>query len=462
VITDINYLSLADAAGFIRAGKLSPVELTRFCLDRIESLNPRIHAFITVLSDLAIEAATRAEKEIYEGRYRGPLHGIPIAHKDILWTKGIRTTAHSRLLETWIPHESATVVELFENAGAICLGKTALHEFAYGSPGPDEVFPGARNPWNLDYAPGSSSSGSGAAVAAGLCMAATGTDTGGSVRHPACVCGVVGMKATYGLVSTYGVIPLAPSLDHVGPLTRTVMDNALVLQTMAGYDPRDPTSVAFGVPNFDRLIGKEIKRMRVGVPRRFIEAYPHSSEVIDAFDRSLVVLRELGALVEEIDPPGLIDCIDAVNTIIGFEAYRYHRDSLQHHSDLLGQAFKGRFDRRYNEDDYERALAIREQLKMVYRDLFSSGIDVVVSPGKEVPADLMTDLLAAPSKRPVSNRIYSLTGMPALTMPMALSAQGLPMGIQIAANAFREDIIYQVASAFEATTGFSQLRPSLA
>ncbi len=462
MIADIHYLSLAEAAGFIRDGKLSPVELTRVCLDRIESLNPRIHAFITVLSDLAIKAATRAEKEIHEGRYRGPLHGIPIAHKDILWTKGIRTTAHSRLLETWIPHESATVVELLENAGAVCLGKTALHEFAYGSPGPDEVFPAARNPWNLDYAPGSSSSGSGAAVAAGLCMAATGTDTGGSVRHPACVCGVVGMKATYGLVSTYGVIPLAPSLDHVGLLTRTVMDNALVLQAMAGYDPRDPTSIAFDVPNFGRLIGKEIKRMRIGVPRRFIEAYPHSSEVIDAFDRSLAVLCELGALVEEIDPPGLNDCIDAVNTIIGFEVYRYHRASLQHHSDLLGQAFKGRFDRRYGEDDYGRALAIREQLKTVYRELFNSGIDVVVSPGKEVPADLMTDLLAAPAKRPVSNRIYSLTGMPALTMPMALSAQGLPMGIQIAANAFREDIIYQVASAFEATTGFSQLHPSLA
>lgn len=457
----MHYSSLADTAALVRDGKLSPVELTLAHLARIDKLNPRIRAFVTVLPEAAIRAAKEAEKEIRGGHYRGPLHGIPIAHKDILWTRGVRTTAHSRLLENWFPNENAAVVDLFEQAGSICLGKTALHEFAYGSPGPDELFPSARNPWNPDYSPGSSSSGSGAAVAAGLCMAATGTDTGGSVRHPASVCGIVGMKASYGLVSTFGVIPLAPSLDHVGPLTRTVTDNALVLESMVGHDSRDPNSIKVEAPQFSRLIGTGIKRLRIGVPRRFIEAHSHSPEVLEAFDKALVVLQGLGASVEDINPPRLNDCIDAANTIIGFEAYQYHRENLQHHSDLLGQAFKGRFERLYTEEEYARALATRDYLKSVYREIFSQGMNVVVSPGKEAPADLMSDLLVAPSKRPVSNRIYSLTGVPALTMPMALSAQGLPIGIQIAADMFREDVIYQVASAFESETKFDQLHPPL-
>src|SRR5688500_15907112 len=230
--TDLHYLTITQAGALMRDRKLSPLELTQAHLARIAALQPRLHAYITVTADQALAQARAAESQIMAGDDRGPLHGIPLAHKDIVWTKGVRTTAHSRLLAEWVPPEDAFVYANLVSAGAVSLGKTALHEFAYGVPGSDEAFPAARNPWNIDRAPGSSSSGSGAAVAAGLAMGAIGTDTGGSVRHPAAVCGIVGMKATYGRVSIHGILPLAASMDHAGPMTRTVRDNALMLQAM--------------------------------------------------------------------------------------------------------------------------------------------------------------------------------------------------------------------------------------
>ena len=283
----LHYLRISVASSLIRDGELSATELTEAHLRRIDAVDARVCAYITVTAEQALDAAYRADREIKAGHYRGPLHGIPIAHKDIVCTRGVRTTAHSLLLKDWIPDEDATVFLRLREAGAISLGKTALHEFAYGISDHNAPFPIARNPWSLEHAPGSSSSGSGAAVAAGLCMGAIGTDTGGSVRHPAAVCSIVGMKPTYGLVSLYGVIPLAPSLDHVGPMTRTVRDNAIMLNAMAGFDAKDRTSVRSEPTNYERLIGQSVRGMRLGVPRRFMDLHPPEPLVMEEFERAL-------------------------------------------------------------------------------------------------------------------------------------------------------------------------------
>jgi len=459
----LHYLTIAQASSLIRTGQLSPVELATAHLSRIEALGPRLHAFITIMRESALAQAREAEGEIRAGRYRGPLHGIPIAHKDIVATRGVRTTGHSTLLKDWVPDENATVFERLRDAGAVCLGKTALHELAYGSPGPDQAFPAALNPWNPDYAPGSSSSGSGAAVAAGLCMGATGTDTGGSIRHPASVCGVVGLKPTFGRVSVHGVVPLAPSLDHVGPMTRCVRDNALMLQAMAGHDPRDRTSVERAVPDYLREIDAPVRGMTVGVPRRFIEAHPHSAEVLDAFAAAVGLVRELGAEIRDIEVPGLDAAVDAAVVVLVCEAYRYHKANLAAHPEKFGAPFRERVlrARQHTDRDYQTALEQGRRLRASYARLFQSGIDLIVSPGRETPGTTMKELLANPAARGVTNRMYNITGLPALTLPMGFSAVGVPIGLQIAGNHFDEARVYRLARAYEASAGWCGRHPSL-
>lgn len=460
---ELHSLSITEAARRINSGEVSPVELVRAHLERIEAIDGRLHAFITVTPESALSEARQTELDIQRGAYRGPLHGIPIAHKDIVSTRAVRTTAHSAFLKDWVPAEDATVFTRLRNAGAISLGKLALHEFAFGSPGPDEVFPAARNPWNTDHSPGSSSSGSGAAVAAGLCMGATGTDTGGSVRHPAAACGIVGMKPTFGRVSVHGVIPLAPSLDHVGPMTRTVRDNAIMLQAMAGHDPADRFSTTAEVPDFQRLIGKGIHGLRVGVPRRFIEFVPHEPETRAAFARTEQLLRDLGADVRDVEIAGLEQAHEAANLILAVEAYRYHNASLVAHPDRFGATFKERVMKGagYAPADYEGAIAKGRELRAAYDAEFASGTRVIISPGREGPADSMAELLANPAKRGVTQRMYNLTGMPALTLPMGFTSRGLPLGLQIAANRFSEDLAYQVAAAYETAAGWRDRHPVL-
>lgn len=459
---DLAYLGIAEASAMIRKRRLSPVELAEACLGRIKNLNERLNAFITVTSESALKDAHRAEEDIRKGRYRGPLHGIPIAHKDNIWTKGVRTTANSRLLRDWVPTEDATVARKLRRAGAVCLGKTTLHEFAFGSPGADEAFPAARNPWNTEYAPGSSSSGSAVGVAAGLSMGATGTDTGGSIRFPASICGVVGMKPTFGTVSAYGVIPLSPSLDHVGPLTRTVRDNALMLQVMAGPDPRDSTSVKHEKQDFQRLIGGSIRDLKLGIPRRFIDSIPHHPEMLSAFRQSASALEELGARIRTIDIPELSDANDAAMTIIAWEADRYHRKNLDANPDLFGVTFRKRLALATNRSqaDYRAALRKGRTLRAAYDAVFASGIDLILSPGCEGPACLMTELLANPAKRSQTYRMYNLSGIPALTMPMGFTRDGLPLGLQFAAHRFGEPLIYQVAEAFESAIALHKRPPT--
>ena len=461
---NLHYLTIGEAAALIRSRKLSPVELTRAHLARFEALDQKTHAYITVTGDAALARAHAAESEIAAGNYRGPLHGIPLAHKDIVWTKGVRTTAHSKLLVDWIPQEDATVYAKLADAGAVSLGKTSLHEFAYGVPGPDEAFPAARNPWNTERAPGSSSSGSGAAVAAGLAMGAIGTDTGGSIRHPAAVCGIVGMKATYGRVSNYGVLPLAPSMDHVGPMTRSVRDNALMLQAMAGHDPKDTTSAAQPVPDFAGLIGKSLKGLRVGIPERYIASVPHAAEVLAAFERAKDVLRSLGAVLREIDVDGLSDVNNYGSVILTYEAYQYHKANLAAHPDKYGKPFRDRVQAgaQHTQRDYEAALEKRARLREEYAGVFGAQVDAIISTGRESAAPTMAALIADPLKvLGTTQRMYNLTGHPALVLPMGFSADGMPFGLQIAGAHWREDVVYQVAAAYEDASGWRDRHPPL-
>lgn len=449
---ELLYLSLHEAATRIADRSLSPVALVEACIARCTALQPTHHAFITFTFEAARGAARMAQQEIDAGRYRGPLHGIPIAHKDILQTAGVRTTAHSRLLQDWVPGQDAVAVQLLDQAGAISLGKTACHEFAYGTPDPDEPFPAARNPWNTAHMPGSSSSGSGVAVAAGMVMGATGTDTGGSVRHPAAACGIVGMKPTYGRVSLEGVIPLAPSLDHVGPLTRTVRDNALLLQALAGR----------GAPDFAASLDSPVRGKRIGVPEHFIATVDHSAEVSAAFERALQDLQAMGVELVSIAPEGLDAAFDAANLIIAYEAARYHRENLQRQPEKFGPALRQRLLRGAAVTDAAYAAA-RERaaaLKRTYAALFADGIDAIASPGREAPAETMEQLYANPvGKRGITNRIYSLTGSPAITLPMGFSASGLPLAIQLAAAHGAEPLLYQLAGAYERKAGWSMFHP---
>lgn len=462
---ELHYLTIAEAARQIHARRLSPVELTEACLDRVKALDSELHAFITVTAEQALDEARQAENEIAAGRYRGPLHGIPIAHKDMLCTRGVRTTAHSNLLRDWVPEINATAYERLKHAGAVSLGKLSMWEFAYGNPGPAVAFPPARNPWNMAYSPAGSSSGSGAAVAAGLCFGATGTDTGGSIRQPSAACAVVGMKPTFGRVSVHGVIPLAPSLDHVGPITRTVSDNAAMLQAIAGYDPRDPASLREPVPDFLGRMGQDIGGIRLGVPRRAMGSIDYDSQCLTAFDEALKVLRGLGVKTVEFDFPGLGNAADLGAKILLAEAYAYHKDNLEKTPEKYDLSFRERVleASRYSDAELREARVARAELKEQYAALFRSGIDVIASPGNDGIPDSMESLCSNRTGRRgsfASTRLYNMSGMPALAMPMGNGAQGMPLGIQFAANLLAEDRIYQIAAAYEAATPWVARHPT--
>jgi aspartyl-tRNA(Asn)/glutamyl-tRNA(Gln) amidotransferase subunit A len=460
----LHYPTLAEAAARLRTGELSPVALAQDCLKRIGALDSRLHAFITVTAERAQMDAEAAEREIRGGHYRGPLHGVPIALKDIVWTRGIRTTAHSKRVLDFVPSEDAAVYEKLRAAGAVLLGKTSLHEFAYGNPVPDAPFPAARNPWNTEYAPGRSSSGSGAAVAAGLCLGAIGTDTGGSIRHPAAVCGIVGMKPTFGRVSCHGVIPLAAAFDHVGPMTRTVRDNALMLQAMAGHDPRDSASVARPVPDFAAGIGRDLRGVRVGVPRRVLEALPVEPSIGRAFEDALRVLASLGAAIEDIEIDGLLHAVQAGAMLVVAQAYRYHGADLKSHPNKYGKAFRERVLKAadFTDEQLTAANETRVRLCAALDAVFASGTDIVAGPTKEIAAETMRSLYEEPvDTRPGLIRVANMTGSPALSVPMGFDSLGIPAGMQLTARHWHEPLLYQVAAAYEAATPWVNRHPDL-
>lgn len=462
---EASYLTLTGAGTGLRRKEFSPIELAETCLRRIAALDDKLHSFITVTADLALQQARQAQKELSSGIDRGPLHGIPIALKDLYATKGIRTTCHSAVLQDWIPDHDATAAEKLMQAGAVLLGKLGMHEFAFGGPSIDAPFPAVRNPWNTAHVPGGSSSGSGAALAAGLCYGSLGSDTGGSIRTPSSHCGVVGIKATYGRVSRYGVVPLSWSLDHTGPMARNVEDCAVLLQAIAGYDSKDPASADVGVPDFRAEIKQGIKGLRVGVPREhwFNEQKGTDPETEALFNGALKTLVTLGATIVEIDGRPFGIARKANQTILVAEAYAYHEKRFQEAPAKFGTSVRRRMleGAFLSAADYITALRARRALNEQIRENFSK-VDLFAMPTAPRPPEAFDSIDPNEQNlRPSFTNPFNLTGLPAISVPCGFTPGNLPVGLQIVARPFQEASLFRASYAYEQATEWYRRRPPL-
>ena len=461
--TNLCFLTIREAGELLGRRELSPVELTRAFLDRIEALDDQLHCYITVLRDEALAEARTAEADILRGGYKGPLHGIPIALKDLYDTAGVRTTSGSRVDIDRVPAEDATTTARLRAAGAVLLGKLSMHEFALGGPDFTTPFPPARNPWNMAHIPGGSSSGSGAAVAAGLCMGALGSCTGGSIRGPASLCSIVGLKATYGRVSRYGVVTLSWSQDHCGPMTWTVEDTALMLQAIAGHDPKDPTTSTAPVPDYTRSLREGINGLTIGVPRHFFfSSEPEvNPEVVATVEKGLESLQEMGANLEEVSIPSL-EYVRAANSIIMLsEAYAYHERNLKSRPQEFGEMVRARFriGGLFSASDYVQAQRIRQVVKKEFADVMK-GVDVLVTPTMTQPAAAFEGYDASMTARgPSFTAPFNLTGLPAMSVPCGFTAAGLPIGMQIVGKPFDEPTVLQVGYTYQQHARLFERRP---
>jgi aspartyl-tRNA(Asn)/glutamyl-tRNA(Gln) amidotransferase subunit A len=451
--------TIVELAPRLRRKEVSPVELTRACLDRIEKLNPLLNAFVTVTADSAMQQARSAESEISRGNWRGPLHGIPIGLKDLIDTAGTRTTAASALYEHRVPTEDAEVVRRLRRSGAVILGKNNLHEFAYGGSSLVSFFGDIHNPWNAAHIAGGSSGGSAAAISAGLCCAAIGTDTAGSIREPAALCSCVGIKPTYGRVSARGVIPLSWSLDHVGPLAATVGDAAVVLQSIAGYDALDVCSADVPVSDYVSGLREGVKKLRVGVPRAYFFD-DLDDEVRAAVEQALVVIGTFAAEVRE----ARIE-VSSDRTVQAAESFAYHADNVAKTPDLYqpetlrrirsGEKISAEYILRRRELDEERRRA---------HDFFAD-VDLLVTPTMPIPAPAIADLKKDPAAlRPAelmllrNTRPFNVWGLPAVSVPCGFTKGGLPIGLQIAGPHWREDLVLRLAHTYEQATEWHMRR----
>jgi aspartyl-tRNA(Asn)/glutamyl-tRNA(Gln) amidotransferase subunit A len=464
--SDPCFLSVAEAASLIAAKRISPVELTRAYLARIERLNGTLHAYVRVLHDEALAAARAAEAEILAGRYRGPLHGIPIGLKDIYDTAGIPTEGGSKSCLGRVPAKDATTTRLLREAGAVLLGKLTTWEFAIGGTAFDTPFPPARNPWNIDHDPAGSSSGSGAAVASGLCAMAMGSDTGGSIRWPAAWCGLAGLKPTYGRVSRAGIMPLSLSLDHAGPLTWTVEDAAIVLQAIAGHDASDPASARCPVADYRAaLAGGNLRGLRLGVARAMFERdCVGSEEMLSAFDESVGVLRELGASIAEIELPPLALYNATAYLIARSEGFAIHEKALRERPQDYGALARDRLTigAYVRASDMVQAMR-RRQMLVEATTAAMGGVDAILLPTAPDPAPRLGDL--APyfgNQRPTYMRPFNLTGQPALSVCNGFDNAGLPLSLQIVGRCFDEAMVLRIGHAYERTTPWRGRRPQLA
>jgi aspartyl-tRNA(Asn)/glutamyl-tRNA(Gln) amidotransferase subunit A len=460
---ELCFLTVAQASRLIQARKLSPVSLTEAYLARIEALEPQLNAFITVTADLARKQARAAEREIARRRHRGPLHGIPVALKDIFDTRGILTSGHSRVCIDRVPDEDATVTRRLYEAGAILLGKTATHEFAHGGPSFDLPWPPARNPWNLEHFTGGSSSGSGAAVAAGLAPCAMGSDTGGSIRGPASFCGTAGLVPSAGLVSRAGVIPNSFTFDHVGPLAWTVEDCALVLQAIAGHDPRDGGSVRVKLPRYRAALGRGVKGMKLGVLRQvWEEDVPQPEPVRRAMDEAVAGFRALGVRCEDVRVRPTLDYNDVKVTIAETELFSIHARDLVARPGDFGEDFLTRVlpacvfqstDYVQASREHRRMLQEAEPLWRKYDALLS----VVFGPAPRLDAHDSLRFWTRPNANPMAN----VLGGPALALCAGFDAQGLPIGLQLMGPPFGEPAVLRLGHAWERASGTRTRRPRL-
>ncbi len=473
----LHYLSLAEVARLIETKKISPVELTQLMLARISALDGRLHSYATVMADSALAAARAAEREIQSGNYRGPLHGIPIAVKDLCYTKGVRTMGGLKVLRDFVPEFDATVVAKLEAAGAVLLGKLNLTEGAMV--GYHRDFPIPVNPWGEDYWAGVSSSGSGVATAAGLCFASLGTDTGGSIRFPATANGLVGLKPSYGRVSRHGVLPLAESLDHVGPMTRSVRDAAIVFEAIAGHDPNDSTSLQAPVPNMLAELGRGVEGLRIGFDRAY------ALDGVDpglaaAIELAVTELQRLGARIVDVQLPDVSEVQLAWFTVCTAEAAKAHRENFPSRADEYGAYFREflAFGSSVSAADLAKARQVGKGIGEEFLAVLST-VDAVLSPSGGMPFKIppglqygsMTDwnqalrqiLETLGIEKPLTSFTFphSFAGAPTLTLPCGVTSDGLPYSMQLAGSPLNEAMLCRIGHAYEEATSWHQRHPDV-
>ena len=449
-------MRIGEAAAGLRARRFSAVDLATAAISRIDRLNPTMRAFITVTAEQALEQARQADRELAMGQDRGPFHGVPVALKDLFYTKGVPTTAGSKVYQNFLPEYNATVVEKLLAAGAVLLGKLNMHEFAYGITSANPHFGAVRNPWNPRHSPGGSSGGSAAAVATHMVFMAMGTDTGGSIRIPASFCGTVGLKPTYGRVSRFGVLPLGFSQDHMGPLTRSVRDAALALNAIAGHDPRDPTSSRR--PVVDYVPGEDcsIRGVRIGFPDSFFFERLHE-DVESAVRGAIARAQSLGAVIKPVRLPDM-DALNAVARIVLLSeassvAEPFMEDRGQFGPDVLALLDQGRL---VPATDYINAQRLRRKMRREFEQVWQE-VDCLIAPATPTPAPRIGDATIRLGGRDEDVRLastrlvrcFNALGFPALSLPCGLSASGLPLGMQIVGPAFEEALLLRIGAALE-------------
>src|SRR5689334_19748585 len=460
---ELHDLTLAEAARLISLRQLSPVEYAENLVARMEALEPQLNAFITRTPDVAMAAARKAEAEIMHGNLRGPLHGMPFALKDIYDTAGILTSGHSRTCIDRVPDEDATSVARLKAAGGVLMGKLATHEFAHGGPSFDLPWPPARNPWNTAHFTGGSSSGSGAALAARLVPASLGSDTGGSIRGPAGLCGIAGLKPTYGLVSRAGVLPNSYSYDHCGPMARTSQDCALLLNVIAGHDPADPASSVRPVEDPAKGINSGIKGLRIGIIRHFWEKdLSINAELSAALEQALEVLRALGAHTQDVTMRPLQTYSDVKIVMAETELFSLHLPELIARASAFGQDFRARSLAAclFTAEDYVRASRERRAMIEEMRPLYQRCDLLLTANGSPAPRLHAHDPLAF-WKRPNFTSPFNCTGVPALALLCGFSKNGLPLSLQIAGRPHEDSLVLRAGHAYETATGLSRRQPNL-
>jgi aspartyl-tRNA(Asn)/glutamyl-tRNA(Gln) amidotransferase subunit A len=464
-ISELSALTLTDAAAKVRSGSVTSVQLTQACLDRIAVYDPKLDAFITVIKDKALAQAKQLDAEKQKGKLRGPLHGVPIAIKDIIDTSDMRTTGGSALFEDRVPSEDAVVVARLRAAGAVIIGKTNTQEFAMGG-GETSYWGPSRNPWNLAHNTGGSSSGSGAAIAAHLSYGALGTDTGGSVRMPASYCGIVGLKPTYGLVPIKGIFPLTLSLDHCGPMTRTVADNALMLDVMAGYEKYDITSVDHPKENYSAQVGQSVSKMRLGMPVGYFDNL--DPEVATAVQNAMALLAKLTKGINDVTLPAVTH-LGSLGTM--GETMAFHEQYFKNASGKYMLPERRRLQAAYDNPpkavDYIRAKWELDMVRRKIDDAFSD-FDLVVMPTQRILPPLLDDLIKrAHDPKPTDPSVtsnctpFDIFGTPAISIPCGFSKDGLPIGLMISGPHFSEGKVLALAQAYEKATEWHTRKPPL-
>jgi aspartyl-tRNA(Asn)/glutamyl-tRNA(Gln) amidotransferase subunit A len=454
--------SLQQVSELVRKKSASPVELTEECLKRIEKLNPVLNAYITVMGEQALAQARELEAERQSGKWRGPLHGIPIGLKDLIDTAGVRTTAASAIFANRVPNEDAEVVRRLKAAGAILIGKLNMHEFAYGATSVPSHYGPVHNPWKLDRIAGGSSGGSGAAVAAELCYGALGSDTGGSIRQPSAYCGIVGLKPTYGRVSTRGVIPLSWSLDHIGPMCRTVADAALLLGAIAGYDPLEATSIDAPVPDYTHALRTKVSGFRLGIPRAifFDQLDP---EIATAVDKVIEVLGKLTAGARDVQLPAYENL-----PVLAAEAYAYHLPYFSKTPDLYQPLTRARIESgaKISAAAYIQGRRELNRLRRAVQETFTTS-DLLITPTTPVPPATIDEAkLDVPPVGNVPSSLrntspFDIYGLPTISIPCGFTSAGLPIGIQISGPHLGESQVLALAHAYEQSTDWHTHRPKL-